>query len=190
MGQNYLISQVLFDGKEDVKSMAITQETDKKSDIDVCENHTKSDDFELKKEQAFFEAYKQNMEEYLDSVCEDKQRKSVVKKEKSKSKKVNRNSFDVNVIKQQFEEQNDCKPESVNLKADIRKLSSSKLTFANKIDESIDQSKKTYVPVIIDREAFDRTVGLFELEKQKEENEKKLAEMKIKKKDFINKVKG
>merc|ERR1712106_876746 len=31
--QNYLISQVLFDGKEDVKSMVITQETDKKSDI-------------------------------------------------------------------------------------------------------------------------------------------------------------
>merc|ERR1712106_316733 len=31
--QNYLISQVLFDEKEDVKSMAITQETDKKSDI-------------------------------------------------------------------------------------------------------------------------------------------------------------
>merc|ERR1712106_85537 len=86
--QNYLISQVLFNGKEDVKSMAITQETD----IDASEIQSKSDNFELKKEQAFFEAYKQNMEEYLDFVCGDKQKKSVVKKEKSKSKKVNRKS--------------------------------------------------------------------------------------------------
>ena len=63
--QNYLISQVLFDGKEDVKSMPIVQEME----IAECENRNEPDeDFELKKQQAFFNAYKQNMEEYLNFV--------------------------------------------------------------------------------------------------------------------------
>lgn len=185
--QNYLISQVLFDGKEDVKSMPVVQEME----ITECENRNEpDDDFELKKQQAFFDAYKQNMEEYLNFVCEGKERKSVVKKETQRCNKIDPNCLDVNIIKRQFEEYKDYKPEKAELNLDVRKLSSSKLSFADKRHESVDQTKKTCVPVIIDKAAFDRTVGLFEQDKLKEENEKKLAEIKIKKQELINVVKN
>eukprot|EP00092_Neocalanus_flemingeri_P026406 GFUD01028623.1.p1 GENE.GFUD01028623.1~~GFUD01028623.1.p1 ORF type:complete len:1467 (+),score=533.39 GFUD01028623.1:218-4618(+) len=187
--QNYLISQVLFDGEEEVNSMPIVQEIDIDESDNTIAIEDKAGDFELKKQQAFFEAYKKNMEEYLNFVCEGKKIKETVNKEKAKTTQINKNLLDVNIIKKQFEEWNEYKPENFDLNPEVKKLSSSKLSFANKNPEDGDQTKKTYIPVIIDKEAFDRTVSLFEKEKLEEENRKILSEMKLKKEELINKVK-
>jgi len=184
--QNYLISQVLFNGKEDVQSVPIREEDYTKE----YERQVDFDKFELKKEEAFFEAYKQNMEEYLDFVCEENKSKGKAKKKTTKSNKVNQNCTDIKLMKRQFENQkDDNKQDKDNLKTNVGKLSSSKLCFKDKSEQNIVGLNKTYVPVIIDKEAFERTVGLFEVDKQKEEADNRLAEMKLKKKELMDKVK-
>jgi len=188
--QNYLISQVLFNGKEDVKSVPKIEEDYTREN----EKQVNLDKFELKKEEAFFEAYKQNMEDYLEFVCEENKSKGKAKKKTETQKKLNQNCIDIKLMKSQFENQNDdkqdYKPDKDNLKNDIRKLSSSKLCFKDKNEENVVGSNKTYVPVIIDKEAFERTVGLFEADKQKEDNDKRLSEIRMKKKELMNKVKS
>ena len=100
--QDYLISQVLFDGKEDVKSsrMALTHkqkvedekikkeeenkkkememirkehELKKKIEVEMAEIKKKDEENRLRAKEAEFEAYKKEMEKYLNFVCEDKE---------------------------------------------------------------------------------------------------------------------
>ena len=103
--QDYLISQVLFDGKEDVKSsrMAMTRnqkleeqkikemiqeeenkkkeiemarkeyELKKQIEIEMAEIKKKEEENKLKAKEAEFEAYKKEMEKYLNFVCVDKE---------------------------------------------------------------------------------------------------------------------
>merc|ERR1711915_389771 len=69
----------------------------------------------------------------------------------------------------------------------VQKLNPMKLFAEQKDEEPVPRKKKEYVPVIIDKAAFERTVGMFEKEKkEEEENEriikKRRAEMEAQKK--------
>ena len=64
--KNYLISHILFDEGKGVHSLE--NEAIKSQELKI----KKSQDNELELESKLFETYKQNMEEYLDIVCEDK----------------------------------------------------------------------------------------------------------------------
>ena len=98
--QNYLISHVLFDGKENVYTsqhidrgkrsnlkLAMVnedcsfEENDRSNDAE--ENHKVNVENECEKEDRMFEAYKQEMEKYLSCFEENKE---VKKKKKSKDK--------------------------------------------------------------------------------------------------------
>ena len=77
--KNYLISHILFDEGEGVQSLdkeAIKSQELQKKD---CQ------DKELELESKMFETYKQNMEEYLGTVCEDKKNEPVDKSRKNGS---------------------------------------------------------------------------------------------------------
>ena len=141
----------------------------------------------IKLEEAQFESYKKEMEKYLDFVCEDdtskpcNTKKKVIKKtteEPSKKLKLN-----IGSIKNQFEEgEVSLKKETPPTKSAtpvVRKLNTNNMFFDKKEDEQMAErkaerrnSKKDYVPVIIDKAAFERTMGMFEKEKKEaEENE-------------------
>ena len=112
--QDYLISQVLFDGKEDVRSSRMTTankgdgdakrveeehkqkeiemvnreyELRKKIEQEMAEIKRKEEESKMKLKEAEFEAYKKEMEKYLNFVCEDKEEEDKVKKKTSTSKK-------------------------------------------------------------------------------------------------------
>merc|ERR1712228_309138 len=102
--QNYLISQVLFDGKEDVRTsrmhmahkpcaileddFAETCEENKKKEEEKKERKKQikeelrkikamEEEQRIKQQENQFESYKKEMEKYLDFVCEDTDHKKV-----------------------------------------------------------------------------------------------------------------
>ena len=219
--QNYLVSQVLFDGKEDVrtsrmqlqsKAAAIQEEKEKEKRAEEArkdeenkrkelamierENEMKrqieeelnrikkvEEEQRIKHEEAQFESYKKEMEKYLNFVCEDDdskpkkaKRKSVVKQTAEEpSKKL---TLNIGSLKNQFEEGEASagkeNPAVKSAPANVRKLNPIKI-FNEQKEEEKKPKKKDYVPVIIDKAAFERTVGMFEKEKQeKEDNEKRI----------------
>eukprot|EP00092_Neocalanus_flemingeri_P039775 GFUD01043315.1.p1 GENE.GFUD01043315.1~~GFUD01043315.1.p1 ORF type:complete len:2211 (+),score=819.60 GFUD01043315.1:247-6879(+) len=214
--QNYLISQVLFDGKEDVKSSRMhmankpsviheeedteKEEENKRKEIEMIKrememkkqikaelNRIKALDEEqrIKQQEAHFESYKKEMEKYLDFVCEDTT-ESTSKKVKKKKKVVPEPSkkltLNIGNIKSQFESvQNEkVSPAVKSAPPQIQKLNPIKLFTEQKEEEIKPRKKKEYVPVIIDKAAFERTVGMFEKERREEE-EKKQNELRIRK---------
>ncbi|XP_040563401.2 uncharacterized protein [Lepeophtheirus salmonis] len=144
--QNYLISQVLFDGVEDV-------ETREKSPEKEVENNT------------FFENYKAEMEKYL-ALFDDKgtcrtRRKST----KLPSKKVEPTFTPVNHLKNHFEfpakrEENKEERREKSQKK-VGKFKEFKDVFKTENEDNVTR-RKSYVPIIIDKEAFERTVGKFQ----------------------------
>ena len=217
--QNYLVSQVLFDGKEDVRTSRmqlqsraaaiqeekerekkaeearieeenkrkelamIKRENEMKRQIEEELNRIKKIEEEqrIKHEEAQFESYKKEMNKYLNFVCEDDdskakktKRKSVVKPAEEPSKKL---TLNIGSLKNQFEEGEASGGKETPVKsapANVRKLNPIKI-FNEQKEEVAKPKKKEYVPVIIDKAAFERTVGMFEKEKQeKEDNEKRI----------------
>merc|ERR1712226_1415877 len=141
----------------------------------------------IKQEEAQFESYKKEMEKYLDFVCQDEDSKQTKTKKKVKvkteepSKKLKLN---IGNIRNQFEEgEASARRDSSAVKsapANVQKLNPIKIFNDKKEEELKPNKKKEYVPVIIDKAAFERTVGMFEKEK-KEEEERKQNELGIKK---------
>ena len=207
--QSYLISQVLFDGKEDVKSSRIIQrdkentihehEEIKMKEREIEEENRRKEkemiqrEYEMKRrieaelaeirkheeervarlKEEQFEAYKKEMENYLKFVCEDKDETKVKKPKKTKSVKEPSKKLTVNIdnIKNQFEKETkdiDKEPSSAKLTTPVNKLNTSLFTQKSN-DEDKTKKKKEYVPIIIDRDAFERTKSAFEKEKREEE---------------------
>merc|ERR1712111_151683 len=215
--QDYLISQVLFDGKEDVRSSKMTTankgdgdakrveeehkqkeiemvnreyELRKKIEQEMAEIKRKEEESKMKLKEAEFEAYKKEMEKYLNFVCEDKEEEDKVKKKTSTSKKKGKieptKKLTVNIesIKSQFEKDNEFGPSTTSSiktpQLQINKLNQNIFNQKCSEDEK-SKKKKEYVPIIIDRDAFERTKCTFEKEmeeekerliKEKEEREK------------------
>ena len=210
--QSYLISQVLFDGKEDVRSsrMAVKQKTreniiseeeeirmkereieeenrrkeremiqkeyelKKKIEAELAEIRRQEDERLAKLKEEQFESYKKEMEKYLSFVCEDKEEAAVKKKpQKKKSIKEPSKKLTVNIgnIKNQFEKEPDMidkEPVSAKVTPQVNKLNPTLFTQKS-VDEEKTKKKKEYVPIIIDRDAFERTKNAFEKEKKEEE---------------------
>ena len=207
--QNYLISQVIFDRQENIQSSRnnlekIKEEENKQKELDRIhrEQNIKKqvqeelkrikaieEDQKLKAQEEEFNRYKQDMESYLNFVCEEpsatKIKKRVKRKEAPTEPKLKLNIKD---IKNQFEDElisseatpsNDSTPFSP-----VNKINADEM-FKNLEGSSNKQpKKKEYIPVIIDKDAFDRTCKLFEKEKREEEerraNEERLAKRRAK----------
>lgn len=201
--QNYLISQVLFDGKEEVQSSKIRINKVNFSDEKFCQEQDKlkrekeikkkikeelatikkaENEQQIKNEEAKFEAYKKEMEKYLDFVCESEKKTSSKNKQQDKIKIVPKKlKVNINVIKSQFEEGKlediNSSPQVQSAPVRVNKIDTSKLFPADPLhSESSSQQPKTYVPVIIDKDAFQRTVGMFEKEKREEEEKRQCEE--------------
>ena len=199
--QNYLISQVLFDGEEQVDTLKHIKEKEKEEEnkrkemamiereqevkrqikAELLNIKKAEEELKLKQQEANFEAYKREMEDYLNFVCDEKehikQKKNTKKKEKVVEKKLKLN---INSIKQQFEF--GCESSSAEVTSPtqqvVNKLDPNK--FLQQTEQSKETAKKKeYIPVIIDKAAFERTVGLFEKEKREEE-ERRLNEERLK----------
>ena len=193
--QNFLISQVLFDGEEAVSSASrhrldqqrIQEEENKRKELEMIRREQEvkkqieeqlrkikeaEEQQRLKQQEANFEAYKKEMESYLNFVCEDKEpvksKKKVKRKEEEPKKKLKLN---IKGIKDQFENVQDTPPsaEITSATPTVNKLDPSK--FKQMETQRRDSVKKEYVPVIIDKAAFERTTRMFEKE-QREEEEK------------------
>ena len=86
--QNYLISHVLFDGKEDVQAVGRPESSERLIGVqeeageDDCEGEDGAENPE--DGDAMFEAYKREMEKYLSVVCQEA--KGARKKKKSSKK--------------------------------------------------------------------------------------------------------
>ena len=217
--QNYFVSQVLFDGKEDVrtsrmhlqnKAPTIAEETESKAMALELEKENKrkelamlqrendmrkqveeelsrikqiEEEQRIKFEEAQFESYKKEMEKYLSFVCEDKEPKEKKTKkkvvEKALEEPAKKLKLNIGNLKSQFEEPENCaykEPTSArSAPANVKKLNPMKIFNDNKEDEAKTKKKKEYVPVIIDKAAFERTVDMFEKEKrEKEQNEQRI----------------
>ena len=175
--KNYLISHVLFDGKEDVQ-------TEKTKSTLRLQAEAEAKRIEAEKEAKRFESYKREMEKYLDFIGEsEKETGTKTKKKKKKSEvasteEASEKKLLVNIgsIKTQFEtlaspeaqEQTPAKPVSTKK---VGKLNTKDLFSEQEKEqeEQIKKKKKDYVPVIIDRDAFERTVGRFASTRQEEE---------------------
>merc|ERR1712181_46795 len=203
--QNYLVSQVLFDGKEDVRTSrmqlqsraaaiqeekerekraeeARIEEENKRKELAMIERENQmkrqieeelnrikkiEEEQRIKHEEAQFESYKKEMEKYLNFVCEDDdskpkktKRKSIAKPAEEPSKKL---SLNIGSLKNQFEEGESSggkeTPAVKSAPANVRKLNPIKI-FNEQKEEEKKPKKKEYVPVIIDKAAFERTVGM------------------------------
>ena len=206
--QSYLISQVLFDGKEDVRSsrMAVIQrntvineeeeirmkereieeenkrkekemiqreyELKKKIEAELAEIRKQEEERVTRLKEEQFEAYKKEMEKYLNFVCEDKEETKLKKPQKKKSVKEPSKKLSINIgnIKNQFEKEpeDEKEPVSAKITPQVKKLNPTFLSQKS-VDEEKTKKKKEYVPIIIDRDAFERTKNAFEKEKKEEE---------------------
>ena len=207
--QNYLISHVLFDGKENVYTSQHIH-ADKKSNLKLakvnedCANEDEQinnqeevernlpKENECEKEDRMFEAYKQEMEKYLSFFDDDQGKKK--KKAKTKPKRVTCNESDIQkrptlnlgTIRDQFEVAAEAEePKKKEVKRTkpkkIGKLQAAQM-FEEKPEEPppVLKSKRKnsdYIPVIIDKAAFERTMGKFGTHKDEElERERKIEE--------------
>ena len=169
--QNYLVSHLLFDGKEDVQ----TEQSKRMSKQRLMKKE--EDEKKAQQEERAFELYKQEMEKYLDFIGEDGNASKKTKKKKKATKDLEEDAstekkllINIGSIKNQFEtmaspeiqQENEPKPVPVKKVGRIN----TKDLFAEQEkereeEEKAKKKKKEYVPVIIDRAAFERTVGKF-----------------------------
>jgi hypothetical protein len=205
--QTYLISQVLFDGQEDITTSKVKinsqatckgnhmhseqdrlqneHELKKKIKQELASIKAAEKEQQLKNEEAKFEEYKKEMEKYLDFVCEKEPHTSVKKvKVKTEPKKL---KININAIKNQFEggtfedSKLDFQVHSAPVK--INKIDHSKLFPVETLQSEISQKQTKVSPVIIDKDAFQRTMELFEKEKKEEEERKRNEEIRRKRKE-------
>ena len=112
------------------------------------------------------------MEKYLNFVCEDKEETKLKKPQKKKSVKEPSKKLSINIgsIKNQFEKEpeDEKEPVSAKITPQVKKLNPTFLSQKS-VDEEKTKKKKEYVPIIIDRDAFERTKNAFEKEKKEEE---------------------
>jgi hypothetical protein len=171
--QNYLISHVLFDGKEDVQS-APQNGTRNISRQQLTNLEEEAQEDEEDREDRVFELYKQEMNKYLECFEQD----SKGGKKKKSSKKVTKSAdssaekkllVNIGSIKNQFETMaspDTQEEEPILMSKRVGKLNT-KAIFAEQEKEKEEEEKarlkkkKEYIPVIIDRDAFERTVGKF-----------------------------
>ena len=159
--KNYLISHVLFDGKEDVQ----TVDRPSNENLDQVEEEDYVDipdpEEEIEQRDRMFEAYKEEMEKYLSVVCKDSHKKA----KKVKPRKINQESIDkrpllnIGTLKDQFETGEPGEKAKPKSNKKVGKLHTANL-FPQ--EEPKKTEPKEYVPVIIDKAAFERTVGKFE----------------------------
>ena len=196
--QNYLISQVLFDGDEEVSSsrLRLQERENKQKELEMIKRELEvkkqieeelrkikkaEDANKIKQQEAHFESYKKDMEKYLSFVCEDNEK---VKKrpQKPKRKDIEERKLKLNIkdIKNQFEEsvKESCSSPDPTFVPVVNKLDPNK--FLQNTENKDQKKKKEYIPVIIDKAAFERTVGVFEKERQEEE-ERKMNEERLRK---------
>ena len=180
--QSYLISHVLFDGKEEVQvNKHQLQDVDEEQNAEV---EIRAKNIQEESEDRLFEAYKQEMEKYLSCFGDDsaadkkKKRKKVGKKEDLEKKPI----LNIGTIKNQFESL--ASPEVVNVEPPkLRPKKVGKLEATKMFEEKeLETKKKEYVPIVIDKDAFERTMGRFEHYKdEEEERERRREEQKRKK---------
>ena len=182
--QNYLISHVLFDGTEDVQAEdknAVTKQPEEEEDL----------------EDKMFESYKEEMEKYLNFVCADskdykkkktKKRSSVAAVDSEETNNDKKLLVNISSIKNQFETMaspDSQVPEPVVDQPTTKSKRVGKIDanafFLDQVKEKekeeqlmVQKKKKAYVPVIIDRDAFERTTGKFTNEKCTEEDRPKI----------------
>lgn len=110
-------------------------------------------------------------------ITKVKKDQKVVRKKTSTEKKLKLN---INSIKHQFEENvTETNNDTTSPTPIVNKLDPNK--YLQNAEGAIKEiKKKEYVPVIIDKAAFERTVGMFEKERQEEE-ERKINEERLKK---------
>ena len=189
--QNYLISHVLFDGKEDV---LVSNKTGSQRHLaGVAEEEGQQQQLQQQPqddgEDKFFEAYKQEMERYLSCFSDNGGNKTKKKKKAGATKKEELDKkpiLNIGSIRNQFESlaSPEAAVESVEpLKPrpkKVGKLDAVKRFEAEKEVEEV--KKKEYVPVVIDKDAFERTMCRFENYKdEEEERERRREEQKRKK---------
>ena len=182
--QNYLISHVLFDGTEDVQAEdknAVTKQPEEEEDL----------------EEKMFESYKEEMEKYLNFVCADskdykkkktKKRSSVAAVEPEETTNDKKLLVNISSIKNQFETMASPEAQVPDPVVDQPTTKSKRVGkidanafFLDQVKEKekeeqlmVQKKKKAYVPVIIDRDAFERTTGKFTNEKCTEEDRPKI----------------
>ena len=155
-------------------------ELKKKIEAELAEIRRQEDERLAKLKEEQFESYKKEMEKYLSFVCEDKEDTTTAKKKPQKKKSIKEPSkkLTVNIgnIKNQFEKEPeiDKEPLSAKVTPQVNKLNPTLFTQKS-VDEEKTKKKKEYVPIIIDRDAFERTKNAFEKEKiEEEERQNKL----------------
>ena len=197
--QNYLISQVIFDRQENLNTSRhnlekIKEEENKKKEIARMEKEQEvkrqieeelrrikalEEEQKLKAQEDNFNRYKQDMESYLNFVCEEPSSKKLKKKIKRKEEDTKpKLKLNIKDIKNQFEEdlmksETSSPPTDSTPFSPVKKLNAEEM-FKQMEESSIQQpkKKKEYIPVIIDKDAFERTCKLFEKEKREEEERK------------------
>ena len=208
--QTYLISQVLFDDdKEEVSTsrLKIKEKENKEKEIEMLRREAEvkkkieeelrkikmiEEENKIRQQEAHFESYKKEMEKYLDFVCEDKPPAAKTRPKKPKRKATiegKKIALNISDIKNQFEDSHK-RPEVMTTSPTVSKLDPNKFLASNQNKEQ--QKKKEYIPVIIDKAAFERTVGVFEKERleeemrrKEEENRKKRREEMIREKERL-----
>ena len=139
--KNYLLSKVLFDQEENLKSVSKNPTEVKLSSMTN----------ELEMEQKHFATYKQNMEEYLDFVCSPDELK--IKKETESNLQNFVKPSSSNHVKEMKEKLQHEKVEK-KLSTVPEKLSSSKLLFTN---QNKTAGKNNQQASVIDRGTFEKT---------------------------------
>ena len=117
--QDYLISNVLYDGKGQVKTKARKKlgnvvEEDREKDIEEMERKAKKNAEEIKLREKHFEDYRSNMEEYL-SLFENDDKNAKIKRESlnMKAEELSRKPVqNLGMIKNKFENFEDSNNES------------------------------------------------------------------------------
>ena len=199
--QNYLISQVLFDKEENItcsgikEKQAEVESMEKKINSELRRIKNKEEERALRQQEQHFENYKQEMEKYLQFVCEENK----VKKKKKKAAKKEENfpminRLNIQDIQNSFEENSKqtftggTSPDAVT----VSKLDTAKFLQPT---ENPGPKTKENISVIIDKTALKRTISLFEKEKKEKEEQERIAELSKKKdrqstfwaKHFMNK---
>ncbi len=180
--QNYLISQVLYDGRENVKASAVRSKALKEL-LEDDEDTQEREEEEQRRREKFFDEYKNDMERYLDLFSGDDASRKDEKSSKF-GKRVaiaHKPLISIHSIKDKFENA------SLRVTNKLRQAASptvGKLDVENIFqneERSVEKGrevKKEYIPVVIDSAAFARTMSKFEEYKQEEEErERKMHEM-------------
>ena len=197
--QNYLISRVLFDGEEGVVSVQSKKARRQLADVteettDNSEQRRKAEEEVLARERAF-NSYKEEMEKYLSLFGDAEDERPRTSREADEADGGRRNNNPGSLlsrkplakledIKGRFEnsaaapDKDGKKPTS----PAVGKLQVKEMFAVEKAeDESRQEKEKEYVPVIIDGDAFKRTMTKFEDYRQEEDlREKRKREVEAK----------